>query len=104
TGRALASGLGSAINGIVGALGGPWGVAVLGAIAVLSSYQQASQETAQHIKDLQSALDQSNGAYDANVQKVVQARLEQNNLAESAKQLGVSQEDLSKAVLDGGKT
>ncbi|MER7047955.1 phage tail tape measure protein [Streptomyces jumonjinensis] len=73
-GRAAGSGLRSAMSGLSGALGGPWGIAIAGAmvgLSLLASRQQrAAQAAAEHeqrVSSLTSALRESGGAVNANV-------------------------------------
>lgn len=68
-GSAIRSGLGSAVTGLLGALGGPWGVLIAGATVALSlwgrSNEQAAQKVAQHdqaVKSIQGTLDKTSGA------------------------------------------
>ncbi|MEU0171330.1 phage tail tape measure protein [Streptomyces iakyrus] len=72
--RAIGTGLGGAARGLMGALGGPWGVAIAAAgvgLSMLASHQQkAAQAAAEHesrISTLTQALRDSNGAVNDSV-------------------------------------
>ncbi|MEU1078595.1 phage tail tape measure protein, partial [Streptomyces sp. NPDC005878] len=79
---AAGSGLRSAATGIVGAFGGPWGLAITGAtlgLGLLASHQQkaaaAAAEHRQQISNLSQALRESNGAVDENVRAIATENL-----------------------------
>lgn len=72
--RAIGTGLGGAARGLMGALGGPWGVAIAAAgvgLSMLASHQQeAAQAAAEHesrISTLTQVLRDSNGAVNDSV-------------------------------------
>ncbi|MET8746303.1 phage tail tape measure protein [Streptomyces sp. NPDC004728] len=71
---AAGAGLRAGMGGLMGALGGPWGVAIMGATMLLGTYLTAQQDAAaaasQHkasVDGLTSALRESNGAISENV-------------------------------------
>jgi len=104
-------------NGLVGALGGPWGLAITGAVAGLGLLAQAHQDAsndaaaqADRERDLAAALRESNGVIDANVRKKAASDLQNfklhdgnRNLLEDARKLGVSIPDLTDAYLGNGQ-
>lgn len=61
-GTAAKMGLGGAINGITGLLGGPWGVAFTVATTALSAFGAEQQAAAQRVDDLAASLDKQTGA------------------------------------------
>ncbi|MGG2460546.1 phage tail tape measure protein [Streptomyces sp. RGM 3693] len=72
--RAIGAGVGGAARGLMGALGGPWGVAIAAAgvgLSMLADHQQkAAQAAAEHqsrISTLTQALRESNGAVNDSV-------------------------------------
>ncbi|MER8003020.1 phage tail tape measure protein [Streptomyces sp. NPDC095613] len=79
---AAGTGLRSAMGGLMGAMGGPWGVALTAAtvgLGLLASRQQkaaaAAAEHEQQISNLAQALRESNGAVDANVRAIATENL-----------------------------
>src|SRR5699024_7886094 len=52
----------TSMGGLVGALGGPWGIALAGAVGVLSSFAGASAEADARQAELVGTLDQVTGA------------------------------------------
>jgi hypothetical protein len=109
-------GIGGAIKGLVGALGGPWGIAITGATALLSYFigqqQSAAQAAAEHkqaIQDLAQALRDSNGVINDNVRAMVVLKFTQGQVGDTGKTLadiatahGISVKDLTDAYLQGG--
>ncbi|MFF4507606.1 phage tail tape measure protein [Streptomyces sp. NPDC001401] len=116
--RAIGTGLGGAARGLMGALGGPWGVAIAAAgvgLSMLASHQQkAAQAAAEHqsrINTLTQALRDSNGAVNDSVraaaaQSIMDTKVfdGKNRLVEVMSKAGVSVRDLTEAYLgqDGG--
>ncbi|GAA2770232.1 phage tail tape measure protein [Streptomyces showdoensis] len=79
---AAGTGLRTAVGGLVGALGGPWGLALTGAaigLGMLASLQQkaaaAAREHENQIANLSAALRESNGLVDENVRQVAMQTL-----------------------------
>ncbi|GAA3835246.1 hypothetical protein GCM10022403_080000 [Streptomyces coacervatus] len=116
--RAIGTGLGGAARGLMGALGGPWGVAIAAAgvgLSMLASHQQkAAQAAAEHqsrINTLTQALRDSNGAVNDSVraaaaQSIMDTKVfdGKNRLVDVMSKAGVSVRDLTEAYLgqDGG--
>ncbi|MFJ8314075.1 MULTISPECIES: phage tail tape measure protein [unclassified Streptomyces] len=118
TARAISTGLGSAAKGLMGALGGPWGVAIAAAgvgLSMLASHQQkAAQAAAEHqsrISTLTSALRESNGAVTDSVRTAAAQSIMDTKVFDGKARLvdvmskaGVSVRQLTDAYLgqDGG--
>lgn len=116
--RAIGAGVGGAARGLMGALGGPWGVALAGAgvgLSLLASHQQkAAQAAAEHqsrISSLTQALRESNGAVTDNVRAVAAQSVMDTKVFDGKERLvdvmskaGVSARELTDAYLsqDGG--
>ncbi|GAA3877762.1 hypothetical protein GCM10022243_48110 [Saccharothrix violaceirubra] len=116
TAAALGTGLQSAATGLVGALGGPFGVAIAAASVGLSliadrqakAAQQAQQHASQ-VDSLTAALVESNGAITESV-RAAQAKTLQGtkvadtdrNVADAAREAGISLSDLTDATLGNG--
>ncbi|WP_409186496.1 phage tail tape measure protein [Amycolatopsis sp. VS8301801F10] len=87
----------SAASGLVGVLGGPWGLALAGASIVLSLFSKKQEEAAakaaaykQKVDDLTNAYKQSGGAIDQSVISTNNKALADRNVAENAKIAGSS--------------
>ncbi|EST27393.1 phage tail tape measure protein [Streptomyces roseochromogenus] len=116
--RAIGTGLGGAARGLMGALGGPWGVAIAAAgvgLSMLADHQQkAAQAAAEHqsrISTLTQALRDSNGAVNDSVraaaaQSIMDTKVfdGKNRLVDVMSKAGVSVRQLTDAYLgqDGG--
>ncbi|MEU7576722.1 phage tail tape measure protein [Streptomyces sp. NPDC041068] len=116
--RAIGAGVGGAAKGLMGALGGPWGLALAGAgvaLSLLASHQQkAAQAAAEHqsrISSLTQALQESNGAINGNVRAVAAQQVMDTKVFDGKERLvdvmskaGVSARELTDAYMsqDGG--
>lgn len=100
----------SAASGIMGVLGGPWGLALAGASVVLSLFSKKQEEAAQKaaaykqkVDELTNAYKQSGGAIDQSVISTNNKALADKNVAENAKIAG-SSFALYAAAANGNKT
>ncbi|SHN08305.1 phage tail tape measure protein [Streptomyces yunnanensis] len=116
--RAIGVGLGGAARGLMGALGGPWGVALAAAgtgLSILADHQQkaaqAAQEHQARISSLSQALRESGGAINENVraaaaQQIIDAKVFDGKarLVDVMAKAGVNARQLTDAYLgqDGG--
>lgn len=96
-GSALKSGLGSAVSGLMGVLGGPWGVVVAGAGVVLSLLTQKQEESAaaaaKHeaaVATLATTLDHETGAVTAATRASVADTAAKDGSTTAANNLGIS--------------
>lgn len=103
--RGAISGLSSGIGGIVSLLGGPWGVAIMGATTVLGALaskhmeaKQAEQEHEQAQKQLKDSLDQTTGSITAQTAELQRKRAEEEGWIDTANQLGISSETVVAAM------
>jgi hypothetical protein len=80
-------------------LGGPWGLAIGGAITLITAFAVGQKEASDAAKELSGQLNFQTGAFDDNNRKVIAARLEQEGLLKTARELGVSSKDLVSAIL-----
>ena len=92
-------GFGIAARGIMGALGGPWGIAITGAITLLGLFATAQSDAAEETTDLAKAVDLQEGAFDRSNREAVARMLVQRDLSKYAEQLGVSTADVTTALL-----
>ncbi|WP_327356322.1 phage tail tape measure protein [Streptomyces sp. NBC_01304] len=114
--RAIGAGVGGAARGLMGALGGPWGVALAAAgvgLSMLASHQQkAAQAAAEHqsrISSLTQALRESNGAVTESVrtaaaQSLMDAKVldGKERLVDVMSKAGVPIRELTDAYLSQG--
>lgn len=56
SGSLVTKGLGTAIGGLVGVMGGPWGLALAGGIAAISAFGQASEDAKAQVAGLKDTL------------------------------------------------
>lgn len=91
---AAAAGAGSALrrglSGAMGLLGGPWGVAFVGATAVVTSFWKQHQEAEQRVEDLTATLDKQTGALTQNSNEWAAKMLVESGAADMANELGIS--------------
>jgi len=99
------SGFKSGVNGIIGMLGGPWGLAIMGATTVLGilidkhmEAKQAEQEHEQAQRDLRASLDETTGAITEQTQELINKRLEESGATAAARELGLAQDTVRDAV------
>lgn len=99
------SGFKSGVNGIIGMLGGPWGLAIMGATTVLGilidkhmEAKQAEQEHEQAQRDLRASLDEVTGAITEQTQVLIDNKLEQSGAKDAARELGIAQDTVRDAV------
>jgi hypothetical protein len=99
---AAAQGLSSmkrGLGGLVGALGGPWMLAMAAAVGVVMVFMNKSKEQKQRIDDVAMSLDQQTGALTANTRATVAKKLQDEGAYASAKKLGISMTDVTDAAL-----
>lgn len=94
--------MGKAIGGVMGLLGGPWGLAVAGATALLAVFGQEAETNAQDQRNLADALRDSGGAFDQAARKAIVQSDAYQEVAGSIDAAGISQRDYLDAVIDGG--
>ncbi|GAB3213326.1 hypothetical protein GCM10027294_43830 [Marinactinospora endophytica] len=88
-----------AVSNAVGVLGGPWGVAITAGVTALGMWIASQQQAAARTDELTRALQASNGAIDANVQKVAAQTLQQEGALDLARQLGIDLQLVTDAYL-----
>ena len=100
------SGFKSGVGGIINMLGGPWGLAIMGATTVLGflvskhmEAKQAEQEHEQAQKELASTMDSTTGAITDQTKALVDKRLEESGAASAAGELGIAQATVRDAVM-----
>lgn len=94
----------TAVGGAMNLLGGPWGIAVAGATALLALFGQESQENAEGQRSLAGALRESGGAFDEQARKALVDSEAYQEIAASVDTAGVSQGEYVDALIKGGST
>lgn len=104
-GMGAVSGLKSGLGGIVSLLGGPWGLAIMGATTVLGilaskhmEAKQAEQEHEQAQRELASTLDETTGSITAQTTELQRKRAEENGWIQTANELGISASTVTDAM------
>ncbi len=84
-------------SGLMGMLGGPWGIAIMGATTALGflakKHQEAAQKEQEHKAkqdELQGTLDQTTGAITNQTNELQRQRAEKDGLLKTAQDLGIS--------------
>lgn len=111
TAVAIGKGVTGAVGGLVGALGGPFGLAITGAVVGLGLLAQkqadAAEKTAQHeasVKTLTDALIASNGKVtDSIVQDIITDLRDTKHVADNVGHLGLKLGDMVSALSKGGE-
>lgn len=110
---AAMSGIRSAGKGLVGALGGPWGLALAGAGVALMAWQkhqqdaaEAARESKQRIDDLTTTLNKHTGAVTDDTRAMVAQQLQQQGVFDAVKALNggfgmqqISYKDVTEAAM-----
>ncbi len=79
-------------------MGGPWGIAIMAAVAVLGMFSQKTAESNANVDALVDSLDEQTGAFTANSRAIQAKSLLDSGAAETAKRMGISLETLTDAV------
>lgn len=91
-------GLKSAASGLLGVMGGPWGLAIGAGMMALDYFSQKSAAAKQAITSMTGALQQDSGAIGTNTQALIAQKLQQSNAFEIAKKYGIQQGVLQQAA------
>jgi SLT domain-containing protein len=78
------------LSGIVGLLGGPWGIALGVGTTVLGYFLSKQAEGKQRVEDLSQTLDRQTGAVTENTRSFIAKRLADDGVVDKAKQLGLN--------------
>lgn len=82
-------GLKTAGRNVMGLFGGPWGIAFMGAAALLGDFISEQREAKQRVEDLADALDITTGALDEFGQKIIDTELASSGAYDAAERLGI---------------
>jgi hypothetical protein len=80
-------------------IAGPWGLAIGAAIALAAAFTVGQHEAAGRVRDLADAIDFQKGALDESNRSVIAARLEEEGLLKTARELGINTDTLTSAIL-----
>ncbi|PXY25147.1 hypothetical protein BAY59_24280 [Prauserella coralliicola] len=89
-------------GGLMGMMGGPFGLAVAGAAAVIGVFGQKAQEAADDQRALTDALRQSNGEFDQSVRSTIVSSNAYQDIAGYVDAAGISQRKFVDALIAGG--
>lgn len=92
----------TAVRGLSGLLGGPWGLAVAGATAALAAFGSSSQQTAKDQRSLADALRDSGGQFDNNARAALFQSESYQQVKDSVEAAGISHDEFIDAVTKGG--
>ncbi len=98
----------SAGRGLMATLGGPWGLAIAGATALLGLWiskkqedKAKSEEAKSATEDWANALLESKGAINSNIRSMAAKKIAETDALETAEKLGISQRELIDVILQG---
>ncbi|MBR7191729.1 transglycosylase SLT domain-containing protein [Gordonia sp. SCSIO 19800] len=98
----------SAGRGLMATLGGPWGLAIAGATAVLGFWiakkqedKAKSQEAKAATEEWSEALIESKGAINSSIRSMAAKKIAETDALETAEKLGISQRELIDVILRG---
>ena len=74
-GATAGKGLAGAASGLLGALGGPWGIAIGAATAAITVFAQAQADSKARVEEFSKSLDQQTGAVTAATEKMMTKQL-----------------------------
>lgn len=89
-------------RGVMGLLGGPWGIAITAGITLLTLFGKQSQATASDQRSLASALQESGGAFTGNVIRTIANSDGYRKIAGTVEAAGLSHEQYIRALIEGG--
>lgn len=105
---AATTGMAAGARGLIGALGGPWGLAITGATALLGLWiskkqedKAKSEEEKSATEDWANALLESKGAINSSIRSMAAKKIAETDALETAEKLGISQRDLIDVILQG---
>lgn len=84
-------------------LGGPWGIAITAAVGLATVWVTTNQRMASAAEEFRSTLDQATGSLTGYSRELVAKKLQEADAFEQAQKAGISQRELTEAIVDGGK-
>jgi SLT domain-containing protein len=110
-GRSARRGLRGALDGVMGIFGGPWGIAIMGATALITMWAEENREAKERADELTATLDEQTGAFTQASEELVQAQIVDKiqETADSLTPFGdymeaaeVTVADMTAAIIDQG--
>lgn len=98
-GYTAGQGLRGAASGLLGLLGGPWGVAFAGAAAAVAFWADKHAEAKAQVESLTRAIEADSGALGKNTRESLANALEKSGAAKAAQELGINLRTLTNAAL-----
>lgn len=92
-------GLRGAGAGLMGALGGPWGLAIAAAAGAVAWYAKKNAEAEQRVQDLTDAIEADSGALGENSREAMFNALQKQGVIKAARDVGLSLETVTDAAL-----
>ena len=99
TGGGALVGIKKGLGGVVGALGGPWGLAMTAGIGLMVAWNEESKQQEESLKDFKTQLDFTAGALSNHNREVISNRLEQQGQLKVLKESGLSMDLFQRATL-----
>lgn len=87
------------MSGMVGLLGGPWGIALTAGTVALGYFLSKSMDARQAVEDLKSTLDDQTGAMTDNTRAAVAKKLADEGIYDAAEVMGLALGDVTDAML-----
>lgn len=98
-GTTAAAGIRGAATGLLGLLGGPWGLAFGGAIAILGTWMKRQADSRARVQSLTDSLDEQTGAITRNTREQVNNALDAAGALEAAGRAGLNVQDVFQSAL-----
>ena len=98
-GAAAMDGLRGAGKGLLGILGGPWGIAFMGAAVFVGKFISDQREARREADELRQTLDDQTGAITENTEKLIAQNLESEGVLQGYEKMGGNVRDLTDAIL-----
>ena len=90
------------LRAVTATLGGPWGIALVAAAAVVGSFISKQMEAKAQADELRGSLDQQTGAITGNTKAIVARNLQTSGAFKMAQELGVSLKTVTDAAMGQG--
>lgn len=97
-----AGAMNTALLATAGSMAGPWGTAVGGGIGLLLDFKARQEAAAQSAEEFRETLDAQTGAITQSTRELALNKLQQADWLDSAREAGITANELARAVLYGG--
>lgn len=98
-GTGVTKGLRGAVDGVMGMFGGPWGIALMGATALITAYAQEQREAKARVDDFANSLDEQTGAITASSEEIAEKAIQDALGSDALKDYNISLADSTDAIL-----